>query len=206
MANDTNVRQDIFVHDRQRGITRRVSVDSSGNQANSYSTDPSISSEGRFVAFSSNASNLMANDINDEQLTLDVFVHERDITAPNVTGVVPTEEETDIALSADVVATFSERMEKSTLNEAAFKLYELIENPDGTTTAQQITNVTVTPSSDDLKVTLNPYGNSDGLLEKNTRYKAVVNEGALDVFGNPLDQKQSVSGNQPKVWYFKTRS
>ncbi len=205
VANDTNRSADVFVRDRQRETTQRVSVDSSGNQANSYSVDPSISSDGGFVAFSSNASNLVANDINNEQRTFDVFVHERDTTAPRVTGVVPTEEATDVALDADLVATFSERMEKTTLTEANFKLYELIENPDGTTTAKQTTNVTVTPNSDGLKATLNPYGTSGGLLAKDTRYKVVVSTGALDVFGNQLDQQPSVYGNQPKVWYFKTR-
>ncbi len=96
-------------------------------------------------------------------------------------------------------------MAKSTLTKANFKLYKIVRNPDGTTTTKEITNVTVTPSSDGLKATLNPFGDTDGLLEKNTRYKAVVTTGALDVFGNRLDQKPMVSGSQPKEWYFKTR-
>ncbi len=97
-------------------------------------------------------------------------------------------------------------MDKTTLTKANFKLYKLIRNPDGTTTTKQIENVTVRRSSDGLKATLNPFGDTDGLLEKNVRYKAVVGTGALDVFGNRLDQNRSVPGNQPKVWYFKTRS
>jgi len=74
VANDSNGTRDAFVHDRQTGSTTRVSVDSAGVQANSSSTSPSLSSEGRFVAFSSGASNLVANDING---TNDVFVHDR---------------------------------------------------------------------------------------------------------------------------------
>ncbi len=207
VANDTNRRRDVFVHDRQTGTTQRVSVDSLGNQTNqpwlSHQSDfPSISSGGRYVAFHSMASDLVANDTNERR---DIFVHQRDTTAPTVTRVAPTEGATGVTLKTDVVANFSERMEKGTLNEANFKLYKLIKNPDGTTTASQIENVTVTRSFDGLKATLNPYGTSDGLLKENTRYKAVVSTGALDVFGNRLDQQPRVSGNQPKEWYFKTR-
>jgi Tol biopolymer transport system component len=55
------------------GITERVSVDSSGNQGNGDSIVPGISGDGRFVAFSSNASNLVPGDINGLR---DVFVHD----------------------------------------------------------------------------------------------------------------------------------
>lgn len=65
---------DIFVHDRQTRTTERVSVDSAGAQANSTSFDPAISADGRFVAFISAASNLVAGDTNG--LT-DIFVHDR---------------------------------------------------------------------------------------------------------------------------------
>ena len=42
---------DVFVHDRQSGTTERVSVDSGGAQGNGDSFDPSISADGRYVAF-----------------------------------------------------------------------------------------------------------------------------------------------------------
>ncbi len=71
---DTNNVQDVFVHDRQTGVTERVSVSSDGTQGNGFSRDPSISGDGRYVAFSSVASNLVADDTNDVQ---DVFVHDR---------------------------------------------------------------------------------------------------------------------------------
>jgi Tol biopolymer transport system component len=48
---DTNSTYDIFVHDRQTGQTTRVSIDSNGNQANGQSLTPSISADGRYVAF-----------------------------------------------------------------------------------------------------------------------------------------------------------
>ena len=73
---DTNDATDVFVHDRQTGATERVSVATSGAQADLYrgSFDASISADGRYVAFSSAASNLVAGDSNDED---DVFVHDR---------------------------------------------------------------------------------------------------------------------------------
>jgi Bacterial Ig-like domain len=56
--------------------------------------------------------------------------------------------------------------------------------------------VTVTPSSDGRKVTLNPYGTSTKLLAKNTRYKALVSREVKDLASNAMVQR--------KVWYFET--
>lgn len=76
VANDTNGRPDVFVHDRTTAATTRVNVSSAGDQANGYySVDPSISDNGRYVAFSSDASNLIVGDTNGGS---DVFVHDRD--------------------------------------------------------------------------------------------------------------------------------
>jgi cold shock CspA family protein len=74
VAGDTNGDSDVFVHDRSTGITERVSVESSGNQANGHSYDSAISADGQIVAFRSEASNLVAGDTNG---TWDVFVHDR---------------------------------------------------------------------------------------------------------------------------------
>jgi predicted RNA-binding protein with TRAM domain len=73
VANDTNNRTDIFVHDSLTGETTRVSVDSNGAEGNSGSYNPSISGNGRYVAFASLSSNLVLNDTND---SYDVFVHD----------------------------------------------------------------------------------------------------------------------------------
>src|SRR6476661_2769775 len=70
---DTNGKPDIFVRDRLSNTTARVSVDSAGNQANSFSNDPSISADGRFVAFTSGASNLVPGGTNN---TSDIFVRD----------------------------------------------------------------------------------------------------------------------------------
>jgi Tol biopolymer transport system component len=74
VASDVNGVPDIFVHDRLTGVTELVSVDSFGVQANDRSSHPSISADGRFVAFDSDASNLVTGDTN--ALT-DVFVRDR---------------------------------------------------------------------------------------------------------------------------------
>ena len=52
--------QDIFVHDRTSGKTTRVSLDSTGNESNGNSSNPSLSADGRFIVFESEASNLGA--------------------------------------------------------------------------------------------------------------------------------------------------
>ncbi|MCJ7492238.1 MAG: hypothetical protein MUP15_08845, partial [Dehalococcoidia bacterium] len=84
-----------FVHDRQIGLTERVSVDSEGTQANGDSatgsvegaTPLAISADGRFVAFPSNATNLVAADTNvcgtppNTDNCPDVFVHDRETGA-----------------------------------------------------------------------------------------------------------------------------
>jgi len=71
---DTNGKCDIFVHDRQTGQTERVSVASDGTQGNGGSAFPSISADGRYIAFISDATNLVPGDTNDSR---DVFVHDR---------------------------------------------------------------------------------------------------------------------------------
>jgi Tol biopolymer transport system component len=81
---DTNNKCDIFVHDRITGTTERVSVASDGTQANGDSIAPAISSDGRFVAFSSEASNLVAGDTNNKA---DIFLHDRqDDTTERIVG------------------------------------------------------------------------------------------------------------------------
>ena len=74
VADDTNAKDDIFVHDRFWGNTTRVSVSSTGVQANHHSSTPAISPDGRYVAFASFATNLVAGDTNNEG---DIFVHDR---------------------------------------------------------------------------------------------------------------------------------
>ena len=78
VPSDTNGVSDIFVRDRSTGLTTRVSVSSTGGQANGESYLPSISSDGRYIAFSSAASNLVPGDTNaDASSKYEAFVHDR---------------------------------------------------------------------------------------------------------------------------------
>ncbi len=74
VSGDTNGVPDVFVHDRTTGQTTRVSVASDGSEGNSSSYDPSISADGRYVAFASAASNLVPGDTN---YVMDIFIHDR---------------------------------------------------------------------------------------------------------------------------------
>ncbi len=71
---DTNNQGDIFVIDLSTGVLERVSLDSSGNEANAFSRFPAISGDGRFVSFGSHAFNLVPNDTNFDR---DIFVRDR---------------------------------------------------------------------------------------------------------------------------------
>ncbi|MBI1851014.1 MAG: HYR domain-containing protein [Planctomycetes bacterium] len=81
VASDTNGVQDVFANDRTTGTTVRLSVSSSGAQANGASTSAAITTDGRFVAFVSSASNLVAGDTNGVR---DVFLEDRDADADGI--------------------------------------------------------------------------------------------------------------------------
>src|SRR2546430_197627 len=80
VPHDTNKRKDVFVRDRRTGKTTRVSVSSSGGQANATahpfggSHACAISADGRYVLFASAASNLVPHDTNGLE---DIFVRDR---------------------------------------------------------------------------------------------------------------------------------
>jgi len=71
---DTNDATDVFVRDRTLGTTSLVSVSSEEAQGNNDSGGGGISADGRYVAFTSNASNLVPGDTNSRE---DVFVRDR---------------------------------------------------------------------------------------------------------------------------------
>ncbi len=107
VANDTNGTGDVFVHDRDADCnggfdetfggarrTVRVSVSSAGVESNgSVTWNPSISADGRYIIFESDATNLVSNDANN---AFDIFLHDRDAdgdgrldeTAPGATSLV----------------------------------------------------------------------------------------------------------------------
>lgn len=72
-AGDTNKVSDVFLRALETSTTRLVSVTPGGKAGNGPSSDPSVSSDGRWVAFASEASDLVAGDTNGVQ---DVFVRD----------------------------------------------------------------------------------------------------------------------------------
>ena len=74
VVGDTNDTYDVFVRDRVLGTNVRVSVSSTGAQSEGGSSEfSSISADGRYVAFASDATNLVAGDTNGER---DIFVRD----------------------------------------------------------------------------------------------------------------------------------
>ncbi|HFQ15549.1 MAG TPA: DUF4347 domain-containing protein, partial [Rhodobacteraceae bacterium] len=85
---------DIYMRDLSTGTTTLISSDTMGNEANNTSKDPDISADGRYVVFSSTATNLIAAGdtngygdiyIHDNQTGLNelVSVHSDGVTATN---------------------------------------------------------------------------------------------------------------------------
>jgi hypothetical protein len=127
-----------------------------------------------------------------------------DTIKPRVSTAAPTGKGptgAGIGRGTNVAATFSEKMSPTSITNSTFKLHKLTSS--GTT---QVTNVTVPPSSNGLKATLNPFGTSTTQqLAARTKYKAVVTTGAKDLAGNALDQNSTTAGNQQKSWTFTTK-
>jgi hypothetical protein len=76
VTGDRTVGANVFVRDRVAGTTERVSVDSAGVQGDLDSYAPAISADGRFVAFQSDATNLVPGDTNG---SVDIFVRDRQL-------------------------------------------------------------------------------------------------------------------------------
>lgn len=82
VAGDTNGAADVFVLDVQTNLVERISVATNGAQANESSTSPTISADGRYVAFVSRATNLDAKDTTSVE---DIYIRDR---VANTTALV----------------------------------------------------------------------------------------------------------------------
>lgn len=71
VADDTNGKRDVFLKDIFTDATTIISTDSAGGQGNNHSYEPSVSADGRYVAFTSDSSNLALGDTNGNR---DVFL------------------------------------------------------------------------------------------------------------------------------------
>jgi Tol biopolymer transport system component len=102
VPDDTNGAADVFVHDLQREVTTRVSVDSRGAQADGDSVAASISSDGRHVAFESLAANLVLGDDDDAE---DVFAHDLSTGATSRVSVDSSGAEGDAGSSVPAISS-----------------------------------------------------------------------------------------------------
>jgi len=91
VGGDTDGRVDIYIHDRSGGETNLISINADCVSGNNHSGSMSISSDGRFVAFESDANLLVSDDFN---CVTDIFIHEYiDINSVDITlrGTAVTE-------------------------------------------------------------------------------------------------------------------
>ncbi|MBI1853231.1 MAG: PD40 domain-containing protein [Planctomycetes bacterium] len=101
VTGDTNSLLDVFVRDRQTSVTERVSVGPAGVQGNAQSSAPSISADGRYVAFESLAFNLVASD---GTASADVYLRDRLANATTLLSVDYADVQGDAASQHAVVS------------------------------------------------------------------------------------------------------
>jgi len=99
VAGDTNGKVDLFVRDRQMGVSKRLTISASGQQANADTFEGRITPDGRYVVFSTIASNLVPNDTNvisgGPYDGADVFVHDRQSGALELVSLAPNGQQPD---------------------------------------------------------------------------------------------------------------
>ena len=102
VSSDTNGNSDIFITDTDTGVTTRVSVDSAGGEANGDSYRPSISDDGRYVAFESNATNLLGgNDAGLNVYVKDLQDGSVELVSVNTSGSVGNGDSNDAVISGN---------------------------------------------------------------------------------------------------------
>lgn len=186
---DTNASRDVFVKDLISEITTQVSTDSSNAQGNGRSYVPSISGDGRYVTFDSEAGNLHPWDTNG---TLDVFRVSNFLIEsghPTVEHTSPADNATGVAVQANLMLAFSKEVQKGrgTLLIKRTSDRSLVESIDVASAAVSIggAEVTIDPAAD---------------LDEKTSYYVVVSPGAFeDLAGNPF---AGISG--AIAWNFTT--
>jgi len=107
VPDDTNGALDVFVADLPSGSISRISLATDGGQADERSYSPSISADGRIVAFASFATNLVLGDTNG---LLDVFLRRRDQQTTTRLSVGPDGAGGDGLSFAPVVSADGERV------------------------------------------------------------------------------------------------
>ena len=125
--------RDIFVHDRISGITERVSVTKAGVQANNNSFDPVISADGRYIAFTSNATNLVDGDTNARS---DVFMTPNPLIKTNnlsvtIEKLINNEARETQDTAAQLAAGTQYRQSYKVINNSPNRIYQVKVFEDG---------------------------------------------------------------------------
>lgn len=87
VSGDTNNVIDVFTFDRKTNAIQRVSVSSSGLQANQGSSTPSLNQDGTRIAFATDASNLVSGDVNGQR---DVVIYDRTTSTQSLVSISDT--------------------------------------------------------------------------------------------------------------------
>ncbi len=177
VARDNNGNRDVFVRDTVTGTTARLSKASDGTEGNDDSLNPSISADGRYVAFGSNADNL----VGDTNAVRDVFrVRNTFNFAPTVSSTTPAAGATDVSVGTRISAQFTEPMDPTTITNDSF-----IVNGGAVTGS-------VSYDTDSRTATFTPSAN----LDQSTLYSATLTNTIADLAGNSLTADE--------VWSFTT--
>ena len=157
---DTNGKYDIFVHDREKKTTKRISISKNGDQANGWSNFPRISSDGRYVTFSSDAANLVDGDTNG---TRDVFITPVNDAPTASTQSLATNEDTakSITLSASDA-------EGDTLT------YTVVSQPSKGALSGTVPNLTYTPNANYSDSDSFTFKANDGTADSNTAMVSIT--------------------------------
>jgi Tol biopolymer transport system component len=92
----------VFLRDRTTGVTTRVSTKTNGNQASDESGLPSLSGDGRYIAFESDSPGLVAGDTND---WTDAFVRDRVTNTTKRVSLTSTGAEADVGGGEPSIST-----------------------------------------------------------------------------------------------------
>ena len=187
-GNDTNGAVDIFMHDLVNGTTSRVSVTVDGMEANGFSFSPRISDDGRYIAFQSDATNLVAQA--DNNAAIDIFV--RDTVAAITTRVSVDSDEIeadnnsfDTAISADghYVVFSSAASNLAVENDTNDKLDIFLRDTlNGTTTRVSVNSDEVQANGPSLYPSISADGRYVAFSSAATNLVAVDDNGVDDIF------------------------
>ncbi|MEI7992200.1 MAG: hypothetical protein WCH93_07200 [Actinomycetota bacterium] len=196
VAGDTNGVSDVFVRDMSTGTVVRVSVDSAEAEGDATSYDPSISADGRYVAFWSNATNLVASDTNGFS---DVFVRDRTLDTTVRVSVDSAESQGDLrssypSISADgrYVAFWSTATNLVAVDTNGFSDVFVRDLTDGTTVLVSVNSLGVQGNFGSYEPSISADGRYVAFWSPATNLVAVDTNGFSDVFVRDLTDGTTV--------------